>query len=117
MGSVIEAHCTCGFKRKMALGGGMWNFTTYCNFPFHCFDCKALFEVNFLKEAMRCSECGSMNAMSYDTSTVCRRKGNPVFYWNFADELGRVLELTDGQYFCPKCYQYTLSFRYIGDWD
>lgn len=33
MGSLIKAHCDCGLEREMFLGGGMRNFTTYCNFP------------------------------------------------------------------------------------
>ncbi len=42
MGSIIKAYCDCGYENIMPLGGGMENFTTYCNFPVYCEECSDL---------------------------------------------------------------------------
>lgn len=49
MGSIISAHCDCGYNlNEMRLGGGMLDFTTNCSFPYYCEDCSILFEGNVL---------------------------------------------------------------------
>jgi len=117
MGSIIQAHCDCGYQREILLGGGMMNFTTYCNFPAYCSKCKGLFEANLFKKELECPDCENNDALPYDDDSLCKQKSKPVFDWNVQDEIGKYLELTDGKYLCPKCSQYTMSFRHVGCWD
>ena len=95
----------------------MMNFTTYCNFPAYCSKCKILFEANLFEKGLRCPECGNQDALTYDDKSLCQRKGNPVFGWDVLDEIGREIELTDGNYLCPDCGRYAMSFRDAGCWD
>ncbi len=117
MGSVIKARCDCGFEREMLLGGGMRNSTTHCNFPLYCKECRAFLEGNLLKKGLVCPKCKSADVVPYDDANLCSRKGDLVFNWNLEDQVGRHLVLTDGDYVCPKCGKFTLSFMDVGRWD
>lgn len=66
MGALIEASCKCGHKQGFAVGGGMRNHLTYCNFPCYCDDCGAIFGANLFESDIECSECGSRNFKPYD---------------------------------------------------
>jgi Zn finger protein HypA/HybF involved in hydrogenase expression len=48
---------------------------------------------------------------------TCVNSGANVFDWNTNYKIGRDLSLTDEDYFCPKCHNYTLKFYRIGCWD
>lgn len=118
MGAIVRAVCRCGFEREMSLGGGMANFTTHCSFPLYCGRCKALFEGNMLRKRIVCPNCKkARDVVPYDDDRICRRKGEPVFGYATEQKLGRRLVLTDGEYLCPQCGRFTLSFTDIGDWD
>jgi Zn finger protein HypA/HybF involved in hydrogenase expression len=112
MGSIIKAYCDCGYENTMPLGGGMKNFTTYCNFPFFCEECRILFEENLFEEQMLCPKCKGTKTIPYDKK--CLQKGTSVFEWNIGD---RELTLTDGKYVCPECGNSTLTFEDEGCWD
>ncbi len=116
MGSIIHASCQCGYEKTMFLGGGMANFTTYCGFPCFCEKCRLLFDANLFVR-VRCPECGQAAAIPYDDSRICLRRGDIVFSWNVSDQFDRELILTDGDYLCPKCEGYTLTFADVGNWD
>ena len=117
MGSIVKAHCGCGYEKEMFLGGGMLNFTTHCNFPLYCAQCKILFEGNLFKKKITCPKCGTNDVVPYDSDKLCSRKGERVFDWNATAEIGRVLELTEGDYICPKCGRFAMSFADVGRWD
>lgn len=119
MGSIISAHCDCGFNRdEMGLGGGMMDFTTNCSFPYYCEDCNMLFEGNALSEKVTCPTCHKEHVYSYDTKKACGSIGEGiVFDWNVKSQIGRTLVLTDGKYICPNCHKFNLRFFQSGFWD
>ena len=118
MGSIICAHCDCGYEKfGMHLGGGMANCATYCNFPHYCQDCKILFEINIIKKKKLCPTCASDKVIAYDDVKACKSKGNIIFSWDIKDKIGRELKLTDGKYICPSCGKFNLTFLEIGNWD
>jgi len=114
MGSIISARCNCGYENnEMFLGGGRIAFTTTCNFPFYCEECKILFETNLLKKKRECPECSNKNIIAYDEEKACKYEGNIIFSWNI-EGIDRELKLTDGKYICPSCGKFSLSFFNIG---
>ena len=117
MGSIVKALCGCGYEKEMHLGGGMRNFTTHCNFPFLCPHCAIMFEGNLSRKSIPCSRCKATNGIPYDSDLACRRKGKKVFDWDIEDQIGRRLELTDGDYLCPGCGKFTMTFVDVGCWD
>ncbi len=117
MGSVVKAKCDCGYRREMALGGGMMNFTTLCNFPCYCDTCSDLFEANLFLQKISCPECGGTDTRPYDDDGLCSKRGSPVFSWTAQEKLGRELILTNGEYLCPKCGRFSLRFEDVGCWD
>lgn len=112
MGSMVKAHCGCGYTKELHLGGGLLNFTTQCNFPFYCTKCKILFEGNLFDKKILCLKCGTTKILPYDSDKLCRKEGR-----NVKDKNRRLLELGDWEYICPKCGRYTMLFRGIGHWD
>ena len=116
MGSIIQASCKCGFQKEMYLGGGMENFTTHCSFPYYCQDCGKLFEGNMLDKNVKCEECESENVLPYNNERVCKSKGGEVFSW-YVDELGDDIILPYGDYLCPACGNYSMTFSPYGCWD
>jgi hypothetical protein len=117
MGSIITARCDCGYGEEMYLGGGMLDFTTRCTFPLFCANCKILFKGNLFEKRIVCPECKSEGAIPYDNDQLCHRRGQKVFDWRLEREIGRDPELTDGEYMCPKCGQFTMTFEDVGCWD
>jgi len=117
MGSIVVANCGCGYEKEMHLGGGMMNFETYCGFPVYCPACEQLFVANLFEEPIRCPECSSNRVLPYDAEELCVTKGSVVFDWFVEVRNDRALELTNGEYLCPDCGQFTLSFHMRGFWD
>ena len=111
MGSQVIAVCSCGLKEKILIGGGMMNFTNICYFPCYCEKCKSVVEVNLLDANKQCPNCKNPNILPYDNPELFEVPGeNIIAEWNIAEELGRVLILTDGNYKCPSCCKMTLHF-------
>lgn len=119
MGSILRAHCDCGYNADdLLLGGGRMDFTTNCNFPYYCEDCSILFEANAFEETVICPKCHKDQAYSYDTKKACGSAGEKiVFDWNVMSQIGRTLVLTDGSYICPSCHKFRLRFFESGFWD
>ncbi|HRU06172.1 MAG TPA: hypothetical protein P5137_10430 [Candidatus Brocadiia bacterium] len=116
MGSVVKARCECGFKREMYLGGGMHNFRVHCGFPAWCDACGDMVEVNVLAGG-QCPECKG-RTVPYDTPPMFKREGQDlVFTWSLKDVMDRNLRLTNGEYLCPQCKQFTLHFERGPCWD
>jgi len=117
MGDIVRAHCHCGYSKEIFVGGGMLNFTTYCNFPSYCNDCKDLIEVNLFDTNILCPKCNGLNIVAYDDDHICKEKATVISSWDTEEKLGRELVLTDGKYLCPKCNSFSLSFEDAGYWD
>jgi hypothetical protein len=117
MGAIVMAKCDCGFRREMLLGGGMRTFATYCGFPFFCPLCKVMFESNILAGKVVCPSCNGTDGILYSNSSLCFRKGRPVFKWKVAGYEEEDLDLTDGDYLCPGCGQPKMTFVHRGLWD
>ncbi|MBT4207774.1 hypothetical protein HOE22_05460 [Candidatus Woesearchaeota archaeon] len=112
MGSIISAHCDCGYVVEMPLGGGMRSFNERSNFPFYCEECRILFEANAFEEPVSCPKCKGSETVTYDRK--CLQEGTSIFKWGVGD---RVLILTNGKHICPKCGKNTLTFEDAGCWD
>jgi Zn finger protein HypA/HybF involved in hydrogenase expression len=65
MGSLISAFCDCRYEKEgMCLGGGMMDFSTYCNFTFYCENCGIIFEGNAFDDKVTCPKCHKDNVNS-----------------------------------------------------
>ena len=118
MGSIVSAHCECGYESgEMPLGGGMINFTTQCNVPHYCGECKILFIANLFEKKVLCPECRQEKVIVYDDERACKREGNEIFSWNIENEIARKGKITDGEYICPNCEKFNLIFLIAGNWD
>lgn len=126
MGASVEATCPCGFSSgTIPIGGGMHTFRELCLFPVFCRSCKQGGVVNLFEgrvgkaaktadaETAQCKNCGSTDIIPYDEPELVARKGAVVESWGAEEVLGRVLVLTDGEYFCPKCKQFKLTFKSV----
>lgn len=120
MGSSVTARCKCGFEAvNLPVGGGLLTFETVCYFPVFCKGCYTLQVGNLLSEWAECPACHSDQIISYDDEELRRVEGHSaVVGWDVSELLGRALRLTDGEYFCPSCREFTLRFE-RGDvlWD
>lgn len=111
MGSQVTAKCQCGVDASILVGGGMFDFMTTCYFPCLCERCRAVVQVNLLAKRKRCPQCKSTKVIPYDDPILSDGSGmRAVASWNMEDQLGRKLNLTDGNYRCPQCGQMTLHF-------
>ena len=109
MGSSVIAKCTCGFETPpLMIGGGMMNFMEFCAFPAYCAKGSHLVTVNMFDNPLRCSKRHKAPPVPYIDESLTKERGvKIVAEWNFED---RELELTDGQYFCPSCHEFTMTF-------
>jgi Zn finger protein HypA/HybF involved in hydrogenase expression len=119
MGTQVTATCQCGVDTIIMIGGGMRNFMTTCYFPCLCEHCRTVVQVNLLAKQKRCPQCKTTNVIPYDDPTLSESAGGrTVASWNIQEQLGRKLNLTDGNYRCPQCDQMTLRFTDSGlCWD
>jgi hypothetical protein len=110
MGSSVKASCKCGYGESILIGGGMLNFKTTCLFPCLCEDCKEVVQGNLLAKRTKCPKCGKTGIIPYDDPKLID--------WNVSGKLGRSLKLTNGDYLCPKCERFTMTFMDDGlCWD
>ena len=70
MGSIISAHCDCGYVVEMPLGGGMRSFNECSNFPFFCEECRSPFietylQVDILVQSAKIQKCFHMETRSH----------------------------------------------------
>jgi len=57
MGSVIIAHCKCGYKTdELDVGSGII-YSNKVNFPAICFHCKKVLAINYLNKMPKCPSC------------------------------------------------------------
>jgi hypothetical protein len=119
MGQIVTAKCTCGYSAtELPIGAEMANFIFYCAFPVLCRDCQDLVITNVLQKPPHCPHCGGDDIIPYDSSKLLHKEGdNLVAWWNVSDKLGRVLVLTDGDYLCPACNKYHMTFKPCTVWE
>ncbi len=117
-GSIVTATCPCGFKTSnLMIFGGRANFQRYCAFPALCPECGQLELVNLLERVPSCRNCPGTSPVAYDDPSLLGRPGSQtIASWNIP-KLGRVLLLTDGDYYCPACHQFSFRFSVAGFWD
>ena len=94
----------------------MMNFKTYCAFPVFCKNCKSSALVNLLETTADCPRCAGTKLIPYDNDELSHTGDKTIFSWNVRD-LGRQLVLTDGDYLCPECGNFTMHSKDVGNWD
>ncbi|NLG65742.1 MAG: hypothetical protein GX537_09085 [Actinobacteria bacterium] len=109
MGLEVTTSCSCGnAQAKIAIGPS--TRSSGCSFPCLCEACQRLVQVDLADEPPRCPECHSNSVVPYDDPKLVGSGGDVVVHCSTGDQLGRVLELTDGTYYCPSCGQMSLRF-------
>ncbi|MBT7087989.1 hypothetical protein HN928_03400 [bacterium] len=121
MGSIIRAHCKCGFESEdIYAGGGMMNFHEICNAPAICLHCNTFLIKNYMKKYSKCPKCRK-KVTFYNDSQVQEKVSESdesyydIFSWDM-EEKGTFF-LLNIQYYCPKCKKKSLKFVDIGNWD
>jgi Zn finger protein HypA/HybF involved in hydrogenase expression len=119
MGSEVIARCECGINAKILIGGGMESHMHTCYFPCLCELCHKVVQVNLLAKRVACPKCKKEHVTPYDDPKLIGKiGGEEITSWDMAEEVGRILILTDGDYLCPKCGKSTLHFEESGlCWD
>ena len=90
-----------------------------CYFPCYCEHCSSVVQVNLLDREPACPKCNSTTSIPFDNPDLSRKPGRRVVEsWSAKRVLGRDLNLTNGNYRCPKCSHLTLRFLNTGlNWD
>jgi Zn finger protein HypA/HybF involved in hydrogenase expression len=84
--------------------------TTY--FPCLCEKCREIVEANVSSRHLKCPLCKTTEIIPYGDPRVIGKKGKKrVADWYVEKQFGRVLKITDGEYYCPKCGENNLQFR------
>lgn len=106
MGESVSFFCECGFEGSSRIGGGMNNFKEVCLFPCYCKKCKDIIEINLYSD-MKCKKCTELTIAYTDPSLIGSSGEFNVTRWGD-------LEITSGNYKCPKCGEMSLHFKNIG---
>ena len=73
MGATHQAHCECGFKTEVTVGGSRHTFNEDSQFPYHCASC-GLVSVNIAKlttgDKPPCPKCGGTDICQYGRPPV-----------------------------------------------
>lgn len=105
----VTASCSCGSAHETIAIGQSMQFSG-CYFPCLCEDCHRVVQVDVVEEPPRCPACHSDRVIPYDDPKLISSPGDVVVHCGMREQLGRVLELTDGRYYCPACGQMNLQF-------
>ena len=112
MGDSVIALCKCGYNRLFLIGCGMMDFKDTCYFPCLCEKCRKIVRANVLSHHLKCPSCKTTELIPYGDPKLIGKKGKKrVADWGVDKKLGRVLRITDGEYYCPKCGENNLKFR------
>ena len=116
-GDMVDASCPCGYHQEhIPLFGGRASFKKLCMFPALCMTNKQLTLVNVLDPGADPRGCKAKDAVRYDSPSLAPAKpGAAVASWRLPD--GRVFQLYEGGYVCPRCGRPTLRFKHSGNWD
>ncbi len=119
VGLSVKARCECGYEKEFLIGGGMFSSNELCLFPCLCRSCDRIVTGNLFAAQLTCPECEKETVVPYDDQSLVElRSHHIVVFWRTKHKLGRILELTNGKYYCPTCCSYRLTFE-KGDicWD
>jgi len=116
MGIGVRVTCACGGAATYPLGPAP-RVPAQCFFPFLCRACRRMSVSDVTSRAVACDHCGSPDVVPYGHPEAMRAAGPTIVLdcarydtaWPAAS-----LRLTDGQYFCPACGEFTLSFAGTG---
>ena len=133
MGSSHQAHCECGFKTNVTVGGGRRTFQEDSQFPYYCASC-GIVSVNIAKlkigDQPPCPKCESPEVHQYGLSPVSIPivKPPPASRWDAAKQwitkrqpeqevrVNRMAlqwgewEANEMDNLCPACLRMTLVF-------
>ena len=110
MGSRHKAHCKCGFKTVVTVGGGMDNFHKVSYFPHYCKKC-GLVEPNIALTENQgivpyCPKCDSNKLKEYGRPPASK----PLFGNEVALQWDSYHAMVKGN-ICPACEKMTLIFE------
>jgi hypothetical protein len=104
MGTSTDAHCfACGYDAFLRLGGGMANHTWYAAWSVSWRKCSAITTANYKQSPLVCESCESTEVVPMADPAVRKGGGKAVERWG-------ELTLTDGEYRCPRCGEFSLRF-------
>lgn len=113
------AYCDCGYKSDEMIDVGKLAYEIGpLLFPCLCEKCTEVVEVNLDNNEPQCPKCSNSRIIPYDDKSICI-KGEFTDYFKVSNLLGRGVQITNGEYKCPKCNKMTLKFlsRIIGNLD
>jgi Zn finger protein HypA/HybF involved in hydrogenase expression len=114
MGQFFNVRCKCGYKTGVATGGGRATPHS-CLFPVLCEDCQKLGSSDVYNPVPTCASCGSTKVLAYDAKELKQKEGEIILECcENRERAGEYHKLTDGNYYCPSCKEYTLIFENEG---
>ncbi len=120
MGSEVNATCKCGLKTTIQIGGEDGGTgAMVCYFPCVCRDCEDVVQVDVSETNLKCPKCNGQDVIRYDDPRLLSCRGLSVIArWNMGGAVAgkqiQTLELSNGQYKCPRCGNPTLTFSATG---
>ena len=103
MGATYLAHCPCGYKQNVTVGGNMINYEQESLFPFYCKKC-GLVEINICQKRIRCPSCASARVYAYGSKKVSPNDiGDREVSW-------QQYSAGSSSHLCPSCKQHRLCF-------
>jgi len=116
-GTIVKAHCPCGYSKGMSLFGGKKNFKTVCKFPALDTARADITLYNVYDYPDLETNPGTTGLISYAAKELMpEHPGEPVVFWNI-QRPGKTLTLYQGGYVCPRCGKRTLTFHSVGFFD
>lgn len=133
MGLILEASCECGFSESLKSRFGAHAcrpdsyVPSYFLVPAYCTACRKIMMIDRMHGVKRCYQCNGKVILYGRNKLVSPRKNN--VFWTGPQYIGDYDEETqihstliydenssDG-HLCPRCQNYTLSFKPGGSWD
>jgi rRNA maturation endonuclease Nob1 len=128
VGAELTAHCPCGVKSKVYIGGGRASRSDF-KLPYACHSCRKTVSINVLASNCICPECGGSNVRSFQASNFGRwaydfMNAVPFFFqrkfWKgyfkhspfryYCSMNRKTYLLLAGSHPCPSCGAVTLEF-------
>lgn len=104
LGNTITAKCKkCEFSQSITIGGTRSSFQTHSYWPIYCSHCEDIISTNIRNIPLKCDDCNSTDVTKYDATHLV--KGGTSEVSRAWDDI-----LTDGDYFCPKCKEFSVKF-------
>lgn len=81
----------------------MSDFMHHSSWPIYCDACDDMTSANLVSDPLRCGSCGSEKITKYDRTHLVRGGKVEIDSWGKDT-------ISDGNYLCPRCKQYSLRF-------